>query len=160
MLDSRQSAIVDRLGIVLLLSHCHKHVLHTLCLGMVHGLFPCTLVHMYRFHLERLFHLSFVGGGPQRRVGPYLTAIQALSVLKLFSPVPDAGACTARTDGTASEIQTVSMQPNKVVQIQGNILYISNLVNMYPWNVVDHVNLGLYHVVPMYSLNTVTQMTR
>ena len=79
MLDSRQSAIVDRLGIVLLLSHCHKHVLHTLCLGMVHGLFPCTLVHMYRFHLERLFHLSFVGGGPQRRVGLYLTAVQALS---------------------------------------------------------------------------------
>ena len=129
---------------------------------MVHGLFPCTLVHMYRFHLERLFHLSFVGGGPQRRVGLYLTAVPSAEpcVLRLFSPVPDAGACTARTDGTASEIQTVSMQPNKVVQIQGNILYISNLVNMYPWNVVDHVNLRLYHVVPMYSLNTVTQMTR
>ena len=82
------------------------------------------------------------------------------TIVKLFSPVPDAGACTARMDGTASEIQIVAMQPNKDVQIEGNTLYISNLVNMYPWDVVDHANLRLYHVVPMYSFNAVTQMTR
>ena len=128
MLDGWQSAIVDRLGVVLLLSRCHKHVLHTLCLGMVHGFFHVrwyTCTAPPRETVPSL--LSRWGSTTTSRAAPHRSSSAEPCILRLFSPVPDAGACTARTDGTASEIQTVSMQQTKLYKFSGSILYISNL---------------------------------